>query len=125
MRGSAALGLHEGSGLRQHAPRCGSDGLLPGSDHDRGVGAAGFGTAASTWASSERPATSCSTLGAAERMRVPSPAASTIARQVRAFIEQNAGVIIAGWRLKVAIMVPRLVPAGDQRRVAMLLAKQQ
>ena len=41
-------------------------------------------TAASTWASSERPATACSTFGRAERMRVPSPAASTIARQVRA-----------------------------------------
>ena len=39
-------------------------------------------TAPSTWASSERPPIACSTFGRAERMRVPSPAASTIARQV-------------------------------------------
>ena len=41
---------------------------------------------ASTCASSDGPATSCSTFGRAERMRVPSPAASTIARQVRLLI---------------------------------------
>ena len=40
-------------------------------------------TASSTCASSDRPAIACSTFGRAERMRVPSPAASTIARQVR------------------------------------------
>ena len=42
--------------------------------------------AASTWPRSDRPATACSTFGRAERMRVPSPAASTIARQVRPLI---------------------------------------
>ena len=51
--------------------------------------------APSTWASSERPATSCMTLGRAERMRVPSPAASTIARQLRAFIGNLRGALIA------------------------------
>jgi hypothetical protein len=40
-------------------------------------------TASSTWASSDRPAIACSTFGRAERMRVPSPAASTMARQLR------------------------------------------
>jgi hypothetical protein len=40
-------------------------------------------TAASTWASNDRPAILCNTFGRAERMRVPSPAASTMARQVR------------------------------------------
>src|SRR6185312_5037728 len=43
-------------------------------------------TACSTCASSERPATACSTLGRAERIRVPSPAARTIAKQVRLLI---------------------------------------
>src|SRR5215210_3400791 len=43
-------------------------------------------TAVSTCASSERPETSCSTLGVLERIRVPSPAASTIERHVRSFI---------------------------------------
>src|SRR4029453_967831 len=33
------------------------------------------------------PPTSCSTLGRTERMRVPSPAASTIARQERSLIK--------------------------------------
>src|SRR6185436_1240822 len=40
-------------------------------------------TASSTWASNDWPAILCSTFGRAERMRVPSPAASTMARQVR------------------------------------------
>src|SRR4029079_6470740 len=40
-------------------------------------------TAPSTWASNEWPAILCNTFGRAERMRVPSPAASTMARQVR------------------------------------------
>src|SRR5262249_15902520 len=43
-------------------------------------------TASSTCPSSDRPAISCSTLGRRERMRVPSPAASTIARQLRSAI---------------------------------------
>src|SRR5947209_7785255 len=43
-------------------------------------------TAANTCASIDRPAIGCSTFGSAERMRVPSPAASTIARQVRLLI---------------------------------------
>jgi hypothetical protein len=34
----------------------------------------------------------CKTFGRAERMRVPSPAASTIARQVRAFIATSAAL---------------------------------
>ena len=42
-----------------------------------------FIAAPSTCASSVRPPTACSTFGQAERMRVPSPAASTIARHVR------------------------------------------
>ena len=62
--------------------------------------------AASTCARSGRPATACRTFGTAERMRVPSPAASTIARQVRAFIEQLRGVLIAGRPPKVATVVP-------------------
>ena len=41
-----------------------------------------FGAAPSTCASSDRPATGCSTLGSADRIRVPSPAASTIVRLV-------------------------------------------
>src|SRR5262249_8784329 len=40
-------------------------------------------TASSTWARSDWPAIACSTFGRVERMRVPSPAASTMARQVR------------------------------------------
>src|SRR5262249_1725011 len=40
-------------------------------------------TASRTCARSERPPTSCSTFARAERMRVPSPAARTIARQER------------------------------------------
>ena len=40
---SALLVLHKGSGMGQHAPRCGSDGLLPGTNDDCGVGDAGFG----------------------------------------------------------------------------------
>src|SRR6267142_2707238 len=39
-------------------------------------------TAASTCASSVRPPMACSTFGREDRMRVPSPAASTIVRQV-------------------------------------------
>ena len=44
------------------------------------------GAAASTCASSDSPATGCSTFGIAERMRVPSPAASTTVRLDRAGI---------------------------------------
>src|SRR5271169_1764522 len=51
-------------------------------------------TAASTCASSERPATSCSTFGFDERMRVPSPAASTIAKQLRAVIFNLRGALL-------------------------------
>src|SRR5262249_62240737 len=40
-----------------------------------------------TCASNERRASGCSTFGRAERLRVPSPAASTIARHVRAAIK--------------------------------------
>ena len=40
-------------------------------------------SAASAWASIERPATSCSGFGRLERMRVPSPAASSTPRQER------------------------------------------
>ena len=36
-----------------------------------------------TWASKERPPSACNTFGVRDRMRVPSPAASTIARHVR------------------------------------------
>src|SRR5256885_14631606 len=43
-------------------------------------------TAINTCASIDRPAIECSTFGNAERMRVPSPAASAIARQVRLLI---------------------------------------
>src|SRR4051812_28276847 len=39
-------------------------------------------SACNTCASNERPAIACSTFGRAERMRVPSPAASTTERQV-------------------------------------------
>ena len=46
--------------------------------------AAPSATAESVCASIERPASSCSTLGRAERMRTPSPAASTMVRQRRA-----------------------------------------
>ena len=41
-----------------------------------------FGAAPSTCASSDWPATGCSTFGSEERMRVPSPAASTMVRLV-------------------------------------------
>src|SRR5262245_39467197 len=40
-------------------------------------------TDSSTWARSDWPAIACSTFGRVESMRVPSPAASTMARQVR------------------------------------------
>src|SRR5713226_3430652 len=45
-----------------------------------------FGAAASTCASSDWPATGCRTFGIADRIRVPSPAASTTVRRVRAVI---------------------------------------
>src|SRR5271170_1743178 len=45
-----------------------------------------LGAAASTCASSDRPATGCSTFGRLERIRVPSPAASTTVRLDRADI---------------------------------------
>ena len=52
-------------------------------------------TAVSTCASNDCPATACKTLGRAERMRVPSPAASTIARQVRAFIANKTSAALS------------------------------
>src|SRR5260370_21165659 len=45
-----------------------------------------FGAARSTCASNDWPATGCRTFGIADRMRVPSPAASTTVRLVRAVI---------------------------------------
>src|SRR5262249_28220987 len=54
-------------------------------------------TASRTWPTSERPAIACITLGRAERMRVPSPAASTMARQLRSpvtlFLHAEVGYI--------------------------------
>ena len=44
------------------------------------------GAASSTCASSDWPATGCSTFGSEDRMRVPSPAASTTVRLDRAVI---------------------------------------
>src|SRR5882757_155372 len=41
-----------------------------------------FGAALNTWASSDWPATGCRTFGVEDRMRVPSPAASTMVRLV-------------------------------------------
>src|SRR5271163_1529045 len=60
--------------------------------------AAASSTAESVCASIERPASSCRTLGRTERMRTPSPAASTMVRQRRAlalmgrFISHQAAV---------------------------------
>ena len=86
MRGSAPLPLHEGCGIGDDALGFRGDIVLSGTDDHGGRGDAGAPTASSTCASSDFPAIACSTLGRAERMRVPSPAASTIARQALAFI---------------------------------------
>ena len=78
---------------RKSAPsartRCASlrDRVVIGPDHHRDVAAARLRPPpSSTCASSVRPPIACSTFGRRERMRVPSPAASTIARQERCFI---------------------------------------
>ena len=49
-----------------------------------------FGAAVRTCPSNVRPATSCSTFGSEERIRVPSPAASTIVRLVRPVILRSS-----------------------------------
>src|ERR1700732_4227336 len=65
-----------------------------------------FGAAARTWASSDCPATGCRTLGVADRMRVPSPAASTMVRLVLLVIR-----ILAVAANGVAVVIKRFRPA--------------
>ena len=89
MRGAAPLVLHEdlrfgriAPRLRRHRSRVRARPRPP-----HAVPPASR-TASSTCASSDRPATACSTFGRDERMRVPSPAASTTARQLRSPVNQ-------------------------------------
>ena len=93
--GAAPLGLNENLRLGQRAPRFIRDSIRPGPTTTAAASVPAPRTAASTCASIERPAIGCSTFGNAERMRVPSPAASTIARQVRLLIG-NPGAVC--WR---------------------------
>ena len=83
MRGAAALGLHEdfrigqrGARLRRHRRRIGPD-------HDRGRRRRAAARRREHARATSGRRSRCRTFGRAERMRVPSPAASTIARQVR------------------------------------------
>ena len=82
--------------MRQHASGLRRDRLLPGTDDDRRRRDAGLGDRGEHMGEQRAPGDRMQDLGAAERMRVPSPAASTIARQVRAFIGKNLrGALIA------------------------------
>ena len=86
MRGAAALGLHEHLQIGEFRARIGRNIVMLGADHDGYRRALRLLSAVSTCPSSERPATLCSTFGREDRIRVPSPAASTIVRQVRPLI---------------------------------------
>ena len=71
------------------------DCLVVGPDHDRQiVGSRPTRAAFITWASNERPPSACNTFGVCDRMRVPSPAASTIARHVRRGIAVGLGLLL-------------------------------
>src|SRR5579872_583077 len=54
-----------------------------------------LGVADNTWASSDCPATGCRTFGVDERIRVPSPAASTMVRLVLPLIK-NPWIVLSG-----------------------------
>ena len=102
VRGAAPLGLHEHLGLRQRAPRLVGDRVRIRTDHHGGPARCrrraprrAHAPAASVRRSRAAPS------ARAERMRVPSPAASTIARQVLLLIGDSeirwsGGAVILG-----------------------------
>ena len=90
MRGAEPFALLKDRGLRRDALCLGLDRRMIGSDHHSEAAPPACSAAVSTCASSERPPIACSTFGRLERMRVPSPAASTIARHVREGIRMGS-----------------------------------
>ena len=87
MRGAEPLALDEGGRIGANAPGLVGDGGMVGSDHHGERRAGSSGAAPSTCASSDCPATGCSTFGIEDCIRVPSPAASTMVRLDRSFIQ--------------------------------------
>ena len=84
MRGAAPLRLLEDPAPAARARALPArDRIVIGPDHHGDVARRRPRAPLSTCASSVRPPIACSAFGRAERMRVPSPAASTIARHVR------------------------------------------
>src|SRR3954454_1907986 len=75
-----------------------------------------FGAASSTCASSDWPATGCSTFGSEERIRVPSPAASTTVRLDRAVIGSPLEILNRSGRIAPAPSLGVFAVSGNPIR---------